>query len=431
MTITEMQEARSKLVADARALTDLAATEKRDLTDEENVKFDAMMTDGDKLKAQEDRAKRLETEERSLTESAGRVAPDLLAEKPETSAAAAPEMRSVELRPSFGMTRSVSWEHTPDVEQRDAEFRQYLTNGMAPELRALQKDIDSSGGYLSPSQQWQGELIQAKDNMVFFRRLARVLPPLANAASLGTPSLDNDPADPTWVAELAIGSEDSTLDFGKRELKPHPLAQFVKVSKTLLRRSAISADVIVRDRLAYKQAVVEENAFLNGSGALQPLGVFTASDDGISTGRDVSTGNTTTEIQADGLMNAVYNQKAQYRNSPSNAWIFHRDAVKMIRKMKDGEGRYLWQQSLTAGEPDRLLNYALWESEYAPSTFTSGLYVGIFGDFSYYWIVDALTTTIQVLMELYAATNQNGYIIRSDTDGAPTLEEAFTRVKLG
>ena len=69
-------------------------------------------------------------------------------------------------------------------------------------------------------------------------------------------------------------------------------------------------------------------------------------------------------------------------------------------------------------------------SEYAPNTFTTGLYAGILGDFSYYWIADALDMTIQVLTELYAESNQNGYILRSETDGMPVLEEAFVRVTL-
>jgi HK97 family phage major capsid protein len=429
MTIQEMLEKRAKLIADARAIVD--AAEGRSLNDEESTKFDAMMADGDKIKAEAARLQRLEDDERSLTESAGRQAGNQRDDNPNKPGDVKPEMRSIELRDSHGMKRSVVWQHTADVDKHESEFRSYLISGQASaELRALQKDVDSAGGFLSPSQQWMGELIKAKDNQVFMRQLCRVLPPLTSSESLGTPSLDNDPADPTWVSELSIGSEDSTLDFGKRELSPHPLAQFIKVSKTLLRRSAISADVIVRDRLAYKQSVVEENAFLNGTGANQPLGVFTASNDGIPTGRDISTGNTTTEIKADGLIECVYNLPAQYRNSPSNAWIFHRDAVKAIRKLKDGEGNYLWSRSLTAGEPDRILNYPLHESEYAPNTFTTGLYVGLFGDFSNYWIVDALTMSIQVLVELYAATNQNGYIIRSETDGAPTSSAAFSRLAL-
>ena len=70
-------------------------------------------------------------------------------------------------------------------------------------------------------------------------------------------------------------------------------------------------------------------------------------------------------------------------------------------------------------------------SEYAPNTFTSALYVGILGDFSKYWYVDALDVQIQRLAELYAETNQDGFISRMESDGAPTVSEAFVRVKLG
>ncbi len=110
--------------------------------------------------------------------------------------------------------------------------------------------------------------------------------------------------------------------------------------------------------------------------------------------------------------------------------MFHRDAVKQIRKLKDGNGQYIWQPSLQAGQPDAILNRPVTMSEYMPNTFTASQYVGIIGDLQWYWIVDALTLTIQVLVELYAETNQNGYIGRLEADGMPVLEEAFTRVKL-
>jgi HK97 family phage major capsid protein len=79
------------------------------------------------------------------------------------------------------------------------------------------------------------------------------------------------------------------------------------------------------------------------------------------------------------------------------------------------------------GEPDRILGMPMVISEFAPNTFTTGKYVGLFGDFSNYWIVDALSMQIQRLSELYAETNQVGFIGRLETDGAPVLEEAFVR----
>jgi HK97 family phage major capsid protein len=69
-------------------------------------------------------------------------------------------------------------------------------------------------------------------------------------------------------------------------------------------------------------------------------------------------------------------------------------------------------------------------SEYVPNTFSSGNYVGVIGDFSYFWIAEALDMRVQRLVELYAETNQTGYIGRMEVDGMPVLEEAFTRVTL-
>ncbi len=108
-----------------------------------------------------------------------------------------------------------------------------------------------------------------------------------------------------------------------------------------------------------------------------------------------------------------------------------RDVLAVIAKLKDGEGQYLWRESVRAGEPDRLLNLPVMMSEYAPNTLTTAQYVGALGDFSHYWIADALDMQIQRLVELYAETNQTGFIGRKETDGMPVLAEAFVRVKLG
>jgi len=310
-------------------------------------------------------------------------------------------------------------------------FRSALINGVhgvpVDLQNALSFDDDSAGGYLSAPQQFVQQLIKAIDDQVFIRSKATVHT-LTGAHSLGAPALDNDPADSAWTAEIGAVSEDSTMSFGKRELKPEMLTKLVKVSMKLLNNSAMSAEQIVMSRMAYKNGITQEKAFLTGSGASQPLGLFTASASGISTGRDVSTGNATTSIKFDGLQEAKYSVKGQYQES--GEWLFHRDAVKQIAKLKDGEGQYIWQQSVRDGEPDRLLGRPTNMSEYAPNTFTTGLYVGMFGDFSHYWIVDSLAMTVQRLNELYAANNQIGFISRLECDGAPVLEEAFARVTL-
>ncbi len=306
-------------------------------------------------------------------------------------------------------------------------LRRGLSNLIDPEVRALQADNDTAGGYVAAPQQFVAQLIKAVDDAVVIRGLATITR-MDKAESLGVPSLDADPADADWTAEVDTGSEDTAMAFGKRELKPYPLAKRIKVSNKLLRVASIDVEAIVRNRLAYKFSVSEEKAFMTGSGANQPLGVFTASTDGIPTSRDVSTGNSATAIGADGLIEAKHALKPQYWGR--SRWIFHRDALKQIRKLKDGNGDYLWQAGITNGQPDRILEVPYLLSEYAPNTFTTGLYVGIIGDFSFYWIAEALDIQIQRLVELYAEKNQTGFIGRIEVDGAPVLAEAFARVKL-
>lgn len=403
--LIELREARNKSVVAARALLDLATTEKRDLTEDENKQYESHMGD------QQERADEIGREERTIEAERDLAGQNFTPNTPEN------EDRSDLNNPLA----------SPEYRAAYDTFLRGGKDAISPdEARALSAGNGTEGGFLVMPQQMAAGLIKAIDNKVIIRQRANVIQ-LPFAASLGAASLDNDPADPTWTSEIATGSEDSTMSLGKRELTPHPLAQRIKVSNKLL-RVVPDAESLVMSRLAYKFGVVEEAAYMTGDGAKSPLGLFTASNDGIPTGRDVSDGNTNTAFTFDGLINAKYSVKGQYQDV--GEWIFHRDAVKMLAKLKDGEGQYIWQPSKTLADPDLLLGNALLQSEYAPSTFTTGLYVGLFGDLSNYWIVDALNIQVQRLIELYAETNQTGFIGRLESDGMPVLSEAFARVKL-
>lgn len=294
------------------------------------------------------------------------------------------------------------------------------------ELKNLNATVDDQGGYITAPQEWVNTLLKDVDDTVDIRRLATVIRVNRNE-SIGVPSLDTDLDDAEWTVELATGSLDTAMRIGKRELQPHPFAKRIKLSKTLIRSSVMDVDALIRARIAYKAAVTEEKAFLTGDGDKKPLGLFVASTDGIGTGRDI-TGTGTTYITADDLMDTVYSLKPQHLREAR--WLLHRDWVKDIRKLKDGNGQYLWQPGLTAGQPDLILGKSFIMSEFAPNTKTTGLYVALLGDLKNYWIVDNLTLTIQVLYELYAETNQLGYIVRKEVDGAPAWDQGFARLKL-
>ncbi len=427
--IKDLSEKRVKLGHDARAILDEA--EKRDdgkgkPTQEEIGRFDEMMDEVDSLQADidlEQRRERLGDLEGDLNTSRGRrTTPD----DPETAA----RQRGVSsaLVPIEYRGRDLCLDDCPrliqsmSVAYRDS-YRHYIKTG---EKRDLLVTDNVQGGFLSPAQ-FATRLIQRLDDALWVREMATVTP-VTTGDSLGYPSLDADPDDFDWTPEVKTVTKDQAMKFGKREFRPHLLSKAIVISMKLLRSSAIDVEALVLERLGFKFSVTQEKAFFTGDGNQKPLGIFTVSDFGIDASRDISEDNLATKITADGLINAKYGLKSQYW---ANAvWGFHRDGVKEIRKLKDDEGQYLWVLGL-AGAPDTLLGFRVRMSEFIPNTFTTGQLVGFFGDLSWYWIADSLQFTLQRLEELKAEQNQIEFIGRGETDGAPVLAEAFTRVKLG
>lgn len=408
MSVKALHEKRMGLVTQVRGILEKAEKEGRaNLTQDETETYEKLIKEQDEIRVAIERQQK---------------ADDLIAEMnsiPSSQKAADP--RATHGEPVHGTFRG--------SDKFKSEFRNWMKWGaesLSPETRALSAGVLSEGGAMVPPEQFVTDLIKAIDDQVAIRRLATVYS-VTSAASLGAPSLENDPADANWTSELATGSEDSTMSFGKRSLIPHPLAKRIKVSQSLIQNSALPVESIVSQRLAYKFAISEEKAFLSGNGAGQPLGVFTASASGVSTARDVQTGSAS-GFTFDGLIDAKFALKEGYL--PRANWLFHRDALKLIAKLKNTTtNEYLWQPNAQLGRPDVLLGVPVILSEYAPNTFTSGLYVGMIADFSYYWIAQNLSMTMQRLVELYAETNQIGFIGRMQVDGMPVMEGAFSRLK--
>ncbi len=335
---------------------------------------------------------------------------------------------------NFGATKAGP-EPAPETEEMDElkAYTEYLNFGEAKASQEAMKVVyqigeETGGGYLQAPQQFVTQLIQRVDDQVFLRKLA-TKHQVPNAESLGAPSLDTDAEDSDWTVELGTGEEEDTLDFGKRELRPRPLAKRVKISNTLLRKVPASQNIVM-GRLAYKLAVTQEKAFLTGAGQNTPLGVFTVSDDGLTTARDVTAAGDD-DLNSDDIVDVKYFLKSQYW--PRAEWLMHRDVAKVLAKIKDGESRPLWDNggmNSPNGIRPMLNGFPVNMSEFAPNTISSGKYVAILADFSHYWIADSLMMTVQRLVELYAATNQTGFIIRAEMDGAPVLAEAFVRLKM-
>ena len=408
--IRELKRKQTEVFQEMETLQKKISDEKRAYTPDEEAKYDELGARFDAFQAEIDREDKQEARATLLS-----AHDDKDAQRPD------PDSR--------GRTLPFSVRATPEYARSFAEFLRVGEQRMNPaEFRDLQMDEDETGGFLVASEQFMNKLIQAVDDEVFMRGLATILP-CKTAHSLGIPTLETDASDAEWTTEVAAPTPDAALAFGKRELYPHPLVKLILVSEKLLRTSAMDVEGLIKTRMAKKFGASQENAYMVGTGAGQPLGIFIASDDGIPTSRDVSAENAETALTAEGLVNALYSLKPQYLKN--SQWLFHREAIASIRKIKDvTSGQFIWQPGLASDKQPSILDRPYIISEYVPHVFTAELYVGMIADFSFYWIADALDMRIQRLVELYATTNQVGFIGCLETDGQSVLAEAFARIKL-
>lgn len=267
------------------------------------------------------------------------------------------------------------------------------------------------GGYLVPIE-FEHNIVTALDEENVIRRLAKVITthherkiPVAVGHSTAQ-----------WTAENAAYTE-SNPTFGQKQIDAFKLTDLCRVSVELLQDSEFDIEDYLIREFARAFGIAEEQAFCVGTGTNQPTGIFTA------TGGTVGvTAASQTAITADEVISLVYALKSPYRR---NAKFLMNDAtVSILRKLKDGNGAYLWQPSVQAGQPDKLLGYELYTSPYVP-TAQSGALTIAFGDFKNYWIGDRAGRTVQRLNELYATNGQIGYVATERVDGKVILPEAI------
>lgn len=400
-----------------------------DFTTEERANYDQMHADMVTLEDQIKGIDALAERKRQLSERQAQ-----LAETPQTT--------PVAQRTQPGTGQAIVQRH--GTEAYLAEWRDYLRFGVAGlEMRALSATADIPGGFVIAPEQFETELIKTVADEVFMRQLATVRPLDKGFGSIGWPTMTRMGA-ATWGTELQVATADSTMGFGKRRLSPQPLTAQILVSKLLPLMTSVGVEGELLDEFTRVRGELEENAFIAGSGAGRPLGVFIANADGISTARDITTSSSSGNVTADNLIRTLGALKPQYRKNAT--WLLHRDKVFNTRTLKDGNNNYIWlpagigfAQGVTGQLADTILARPYVESEFAPnstaSTTGTGVnstgYNAIAGDFKRgYKIVDGPGLGVRNYDQVNATSNQDTWIGLWQTDGQPVLEEAFARSRL-
>ena len=307
-------------------------------------------------------------------------------------------------------------------------FWQMIRGNVTPDVRnALSVGTDAKGGYTVPDE-FERQLIQALEETNIFRQMAHVI-----RTDSGTHAIPiaSDSGSAVWVDE---GGEITDADpaFSQEALKAFKMGTLIKVSNELLNDSAFDIAAYIAERIGKRFGNAEENAFFNGTGESstpgtpsQPTGILT------SLSGDVTT-DAYTSIDFDDVFALYYKLAEPYRRNAT--FVTNETVMLKLMTLKDGESQYIWKPSLEIGKPDTVLGRPIRTSQYMPAlagtTADKNKKVMLFGDFNYYWIADRGSRTLKRLNELYAVTDQVGFIGTQRVDGKLILSDAMKCLKM-
>ncbi|MDR2743936.1 MAG: phage major capsid protein [Desulfovibrio sp.] len=281
---------------------------------------------------------------------------------------------------------------------------------------ALSVGSDPDGGYLVPDE-FERQLIEALQDENIMRRLGTVIQTGGGERKIPVVASKGNAA---WVDEGDLIPESNDA-FAQVKLGAHKAATMIKVSSELLNDSAFSVEGYIAREFARRIGVIEEEAFFVGDGDKKPMGLLTEALVG-------KTAASATTLSIDDLIDLYYSLRTPYRSRA--AFVTNEETVKLIRKLKDNNGQYIWQASVQEGQPDRILGRPIYTSGFMP-TMAAGAKAVAFGDFSYYWIADRQSRTFQRLNEVYAINGQVGFIATQRVDGRLILPEAMQVLVMG
>ncbi|NME55997.1 phage major capsid protein [Dorea formicigenerans] len=387
MTILELREKRNKAWEAAKAFLESRRTEKGTLTAEDDATYTQMEQEINDLGKEIARLERQEALEAELNR---------------------PVNQPLTNKPGSGRGEE------PKTGRASDEYRKAMLDAFRSNFKRvsniLQEGVDADGGYLVP-EEYDRRLIDTLSEENIMRRLATII------TTSGEHKINIAATKPaaSWIEEGgALTFGDAT--FSQILLDAHKLHVAIKVTEELLYDNAFNLEGYILDQFGKALGNAEEDAFLNGDGTGKPLGLFAA------TGGGTVAGTLTAAIKSDDMLDLVYALKRPYRKKAS--FIMNDKTLSSLRKLKDNNGAYIWQPSYQAGEPDRVLGYAVHTSAYAPEDAIA------FGDYKYYNIGDRGTRSFSELRELFAGNGMIGYVAKERVDGKLILPEAVQILKL-
>lgn len=301
-------------------------------------------------------------------------------------------------------------------------------HGVDARLKALNESEGAEGGFLVP-EEFRAELLRMTLETALVRPRARVIP--MGRQTLSLPAIRDASHASTvyggvtvnWAAEGAdISSNTNQPTFAQARLDAKKLTAYTVVSNELLADSAIALEAILNGMFAEAIAYFEDDAFIAGSGAGQPLGVLNA-DALISVAKE--TGQAATTLVWENIV------KMFARMLPSSlmrgVWYCNPDVFSQLATMSlsvGTGGSAVWLNNGVAGPPATILGRPVFFSEKAETLGAAGDLV--FADFNYYLIGDRQALTVATSPHVQFINDRTVWRFIQRVDGRPWIDTALT-----
>lgn len=208
------------------------------------------------------------------------------------------------------------------------------------------------------------------------RSLARVVPLTGQGQSSWQKIVARSGAGSAWAGEEDDREDTDSPTLGMVEIMPHELYALPMLTNHVIEDSSFNLESFLSEDVAGEFALGEGAAFVNGDGLKKPKGFLqyakaTTADATrpFGTLQYVATGQSgafATSNPADKLFDLVTALRPIYRQGDGVGWVMNSATANVVRKFKDGQGNYLWTNSITAGQPDRLCGYPVAIDEAMP-----------------------------------------------------------------
>jgi len=337
-------ELRNRAWEEAKALLDTAAAEGRDLTAEENEKYNRIHDD---MNTRSEAIKRFQADEQH-------------------------EARFVEA------TRDIKRGEVSRPAQNDTDVVRSLAKGEIRSFEFEKRDVTTtSTGAPVPTSFYD----QIVEHMVVVGPMLETSTMIRTAGgeALQVPRT-NAYSTASLTAQGSAFSESDPTFQSFITLNAYKYGFLVQVSREMLEDSGVDLLGFLARQAGIGIGVAVNAALTTGGGSTDPNGIVTAASSGVTGSTAVSGAFT-----ADNLIDLSYSVNSMYRRQPGTGWQMSNTALAAARKLKDTVGQYLFQPSLQAGQPDLLLGFPVYENPdvAAPGTAVKSV---LFGHLPSYYV---------------------------------------------